>query len=74
MLKFSKRSLSGLINIFQNIISQMEEADKVEPYAPTAEQVKAAIQELTKRKEKYQGYHFYQKIRYRFSGTNVENP
>jgi len=37
-------------------LSQMDKEDKIEPDMPTAEQVKAALQELTLRKEKYQGY------------------
>jgi len=36
--------------------SQMDKEDKNESEVPTPEQVKAAIQELTQRKEKYQGY------------------
>lgn len=37
-------------------LSQMDKNDEAEPDAPSPEQIKAAIQELTLRKEKYQGY------------------
>lgn len=37
-------------------LSQMDEADKTEPDSPAPEKIKAAIEELTKRKEKYQEY------------------
>ncbi|HEX2946932.1 MAG TPA: transposase, partial [Clostridia bacterium] len=37
-------------------LSQMDKEDRNEPDVPTPEQIKAAIQELTLRKEKYQGY------------------
>ena len=36
--------------------SQMDKNDEAEPDAPSPEQIKAAIEELTLRKEKYQGY------------------
>ncbi len=37
-------------------LSQMDKNDETEPDSPSPEQIKAAIQELTTRKEKYQGY------------------
>lgn len=37
-------------------LSQMDKEDKNEPDVPTSEQIKAAIEELTLRKEKYQDY------------------
>ncbi|HOJ11735.1 MAG TPA: IS1182 family transposase [Clostridiales bacterium] len=37
-------------------LSQMDKNDEVEPDAPSPEKIKAAIEELTLRKEKYQGY------------------
>ena len=37
-------------------LTQMDREDKIEPDGPTSEQVKAAIQELTQRKETYQSY------------------
>ena len=37
-------------------LSQMDKNDEAEPDAPSPEQVKAAIEELTQRKEKYEGY------------------
>lgn len=37
-------------------LSQMDSNDEVEPDAPSAEQIKEALQELTLRKEKYQDY------------------
>lgn len=37
-------------------LSQMDKNDESEPDAPSPKQVKAAIQELTLRREKYQGY------------------
>lgn len=36
-------------------LAQMDTNDEAEPDAPSPEQVKAALQELTQRKEKYQG-------------------
>lgn len=37
-------------------LSQMDKNDEIEPDSPSPEQIKTAIQELTMRKEKYQGY------------------
>ena len=37
-------------------LSQMDSNDDIEPDAPSPEQVKAALHELTLRKEKYQDY------------------
>lgn len=37
-------------------LSQMDKNDETEPDSPSPKQIKAAIQELTLRKEKYQGY------------------
>jgi len=51
-----EKKLKRIDEHISEYLSQMDEADKAEPDAPTPEQIKAAIQELTQRKEKYQEY------------------
>lgn len=51
-----EKKLKRIDEHIKEYLSQMDEADKAERDALTPEQVKAAIQELTLRKEKYQGY------------------
>ena len=51
-----EKKLKRIDDHISEYLSQMDEADKTEPDAPTPEQIRAAIQELTQRKEKYQEY------------------
>lgn len=51
-----EKKLKRIDEHIKEYLTQMDESDKTEPDAPTPEQVKAAIQELIQRKEKYQEY------------------
>lgn len=51
-----EKKLKRIDEHIKEYLSKMDETDKNEPDSPTPEQVKAAIQELIQRKEKYQEY------------------
>lgn len=51
-----EKKLKRIDDHIKEYLSKMDETDKAEPDAPTPEQIKAALQELTQRKEKYQEY------------------
>jgi transposase len=51
-----EKKLKRIDEHIKEYLSRMDEEDETEPDAPTPEQVKAALKELTLRKKKYQGY------------------
>ncbi len=51
-----EKKLKRIDEHIMEYLSQMDKNDETEPDSPSPKQIKAAIQELTLRKEKYQGY------------------